>query len=175
VSAAVVGVDETGLRQSGKGGWVWLFRTPDASQFEVSPSRGSEVFERIMHGFIGVLVTDFYSVYTARTDDAARVLRRASVARCQGSRRARPYARDARIRRQSLGTTTLLSAISGPSLSTETLRGTRSPASSNALGHWMSVTQTLRKNGSHWQTGCLPQNDAWRAKQSIPSVFCPHY
>ena len=65
----VVGLDETGLRQDGALGWCWVARTERASFFQVSSSRGSEVFEEILgEGFIGVVVSDFYGVYTARDD-----------------------------------------------------------------------------------------------------------
>jgi len=68
-SAPVVGADETGLRQDGKTGWCWLVRTERASLFCVDPSRGGHVFEGMLgKGFLGVLVSDFYSVYTSRTE-----------------------------------------------------------------------------------------------------------
>lgn len=67
--SAVVGMDETGLRQNGVGGWVWLARTPDASLFRVELSRGAWVADAILgEGFCGVVVTDFYAAYTRRTD-----------------------------------------------------------------------------------------------------------
>jgi len=45
-AAAMVGIDETGLRQDGVGGWVWLVRTAKASLFRVELSRGSWVASR---------------------------------------------------------------------------------------------------------------------------------
>jgi transposase len=68
-ASAVVGLDETGLRQNGANGWVWLARTGRASLFRVELSRGSWVAEAMLgEGFIGVVCSDFYGVYTARED-----------------------------------------------------------------------------------------------------------
>jgi hypothetical protein len=67
--AAVVGLDETGLRQNGVTGWVWIARTETASLFRVELSRGSWVAEQMLGpDFAGVLVTDFYSVYTSHDE-----------------------------------------------------------------------------------------------------------
>lgn len=65
-SAPVVGQDETGLRQNGVTGWAWLARTDTASLFRVELSRGAWVAEQMLGpNFQGVLVTDFYGVYTS--------------------------------------------------------------------------------------------------------------
>lgn len=65
----VVAFDETGLRQDGATGWCWLARTERASLFRVSPSRGGEVFDDMLgQGFLGVIISDFYSVYTSRVE-----------------------------------------------------------------------------------------------------------
>lgn len=67
--APVVGLDETGLRQDGLSGWAWLARTDQASLFRIELSRGSWVAEQMLGtGFIGIVCTDFYSVYTCRND-----------------------------------------------------------------------------------------------------------
>jgi hypothetical protein len=67
--SGVVGLDETGLRQAGVNGWVWLARTPQASLFRIELSRGSWVAEALLGGgFAGVVCSDFYGVYTARQD-----------------------------------------------------------------------------------------------------------
>ena len=47
-SAPLVGMDETGLRQNGVGGWAWLARTDTASLFRVELSRGAWVAERML-------------------------------------------------------------------------------------------------------------------------------
>ncbi len=68
-AVAVVGIDETGLRQDGVRGWVWLARTAKASLFRVELSRGSWVAESMLgDGFTGIVCSDFYGVYTARED-----------------------------------------------------------------------------------------------------------
>jgi hypothetical protein len=67
--AEVVGLDETGMRQDGLGGWAWLARTDQASLFRIELSRGSWVAEQMLGtGFVGVVCTDFYGVYTRRDD-----------------------------------------------------------------------------------------------------------
>ena len=65
-NAPVVGQDETGSRQNGVGGWAWIARTDTASLFRVELSRGAWVAEQMLGpDFCGVLVSDFYSVYTS--------------------------------------------------------------------------------------------------------------
>jgi transposase len=67
--SAVVGFDETSHRQDGHDGWMWLGRTSEVSYFHVDLSRGGHVFEKIIgEGFLGIVCSDFYSVYTSRTD-----------------------------------------------------------------------------------------------------------
>ena len=67
--SAVVGLDETGLRQDGVSGWAWLARTDRASLFVIERSRGAWVAEKILgDDFQGVVCSDFYGVYTARDD-----------------------------------------------------------------------------------------------------------
>jgi len=68
-SSPVVGIDETGLRQDGVLGWAWLARTDEASLFRVELSRGSWVAEAMLGTeFEGVVCSDFYGVYTAKTE-----------------------------------------------------------------------------------------------------------
>lgn len=68
-SSRVVGIDETGLRQDGVGGWAWVARTDDASLFRVELSRGSWVAEAMLGSeFQGVVCSDFYGVYTGKTE-----------------------------------------------------------------------------------------------------------
>lgn len=62
--APVVGTDETSLREDGKGAYVWLVHTPNASYYRVERSRGAWVIDEMLGGFIGVLCTDFYAAYT---------------------------------------------------------------------------------------------------------------
>lgn len=68
-SSPVVGIDETGLRQDGVTGWTWLARTDEASLFRVELSRASWVAEAMLGSdFRGVVCSDFYAVYTAKTE-----------------------------------------------------------------------------------------------------------
>ena len=68
-ASPVVGIDETGLRQDGVSGWTWLARTNEASLFRVEVSRASWVAETMLGAeFRGVVCSDFYGVYTAKTD-----------------------------------------------------------------------------------------------------------
>jgi transposase len=67
--SAVVGFDETSHRQDGHDGWLWLGRTPEVSYFHADLSRGGPVFAQILgEGFVGIVCSDFYAVYTSRTD-----------------------------------------------------------------------------------------------------------
>jgi transposase len=67
-TSAVVGIDETGLRQDGVRGYVWLARTDTVSLFRAELSRGAWVAVAMLgKGFAGVLLSDFYGAYTAQT------------------------------------------------------------------------------------------------------------
>lgn len=67
-TAPVVGIDETGMRQDAVRGWLWLARTEGISLFRAELSRGAWVAEAMLgQGFAGVVVSDFYGVYTAQT------------------------------------------------------------------------------------------------------------
>lgn len=66
-NAPVVGVDETGHRQGGVPGYLWIARTPTAALFRVELSRGGWVIDGMLGpDFAGVVVSDFYAVYTTR-------------------------------------------------------------------------------------------------------------
>ena len=68
-SAAVVGADETVLRQDGLSGYAWLVRTDKASLFRIELSRGGWVILAMLgEGFAGVVCSDFYGVYTSHDD-----------------------------------------------------------------------------------------------------------
>lgn len=64
-ASPVVHADETGWREDGRNGYVWTFSTPTARLF----LRGSRAREMLRRGlgdaFGGVLVSDFYGVYTS--------------------------------------------------------------------------------------------------------------
>ena len=59
-----------GLHYEGKRGWVWILRSPEVSLFDVDLSRSAKVFDTLMPvgRFMGVLVSDFYAVYTRCND-----------------------------------------------------------------------------------------------------------
>ena len=231
--SAVVGLDETGLRQYGLSGWVWVARTEDASLFRVELSRGSWVAEAMLgEGFVGVVCSDFYAVYTAHDDwrhaycwshtiresrkvaevdpglqtltfrnelsawyaEGVAAQRRGRIA---GRDAAREHLRDLienraaeehpdvqrlclRLEAHFDGVTAFLDNRGIPATNNATERdvrciaamrkvtgGTRSLNGSRSLAHWMTVTQTLRKNGGSlrdyivksWVThlhGCSP-------------------
>jgi transposase len=57
-------VDETGLRQAGRNGWVWTVCTPTVRYFEHSPSRAGVVARRLVGAeYTGVTVSDVYTAY----------------------------------------------------------------------------------------------------------------
>lgn len=56
-------MDETGLREDGKNGFVWNASTPEHCLFEYDRSRASEVAKRILSNFHGAIITDDYKGY----------------------------------------------------------------------------------------------------------------
>lgn len=237
--APVVGADETGLRQSGVTGWCWLVRTDWASLFRVEASRAGHVIDTMLgKNFYGVVVTDFYGVYTSRVEldhayCGAHIIREAkkvaelepcpatlefrdrlrvfyktgAEAQASGDVLAR---RGVRIRlghlisstdyvahpdivrlqdRLELHKTGITRFINDPDVpwnnnATERdLRaiaryravtgGTRSPRGSLNLAHWMSITQTRRKNGLGLGSFVRGVYDAHLHKTDPPSVFDP--
>ena len=63
--SAIVHGDETGWREGGQNGYIWLFCTPDGERYyEYDRSRAGAVARRILGAqFKGTLVTDFYAAY----------------------------------------------------------------------------------------------------------------
>jgi hypothetical protein len=62
-SSDVVNADETGWREDGKNGYVWVYSTPTEKYF-VRGDRSSEMVKRVLgESFQGVLVSDFYYAY----------------------------------------------------------------------------------------------------------------
>jgi transposase len=235
--AAVVGSDETSWRQNGSTHWVWLFRTPQASLFQVAPHRDAETFDALFpRGFVGVLVTDCYAVYTRRTDllhaycgahvmceakkilelepspsaadfvhDFKWILDRSELARQSGDlddlesvRRKfhflatserylgnKDIARlQARLAKYEPGFTLFLSRGDIPwnnngserdlrplCVQRKVSRQTRSDAGAAALGTWMTVTQTLRKNAVPFGPWFAQASERRLSGQPPPSVF----
>ena len=235
--SGVVGLDETGLRQDGVNGWVWLARTPQASLFRIELSRGSWVAEALLgEGFVGVVCSDFYGVYTARQDWRhgycwGHTLREAKkiaevdptpvtfgfrdelsewyVGALQAQRRGRRGEREAakdqladilvdeprwqhpeverlcdRLVEHFEGATAFVDDRKIPATNNETEQdirpiavmrkvtgGTRSANGSRSLAHWMTITQTLRKNGQSLREYVIGAYQAHLRGRSPPSVF----
>jgi len=208
----VVGLDETGHRQDGASGWMWLMRTDRVSVFRVELSRGAWVAEAMLgESFKGVVCSDFYGVYTGHDDwlhgyCGAHTIREAKkiaeVTPCaateefrdrliafyaagkQAAQSGDPGARKgARVRLGHLisslnfvefpdivrlqqrldahkpGVTLFIDRSDVPATNNATERdiraharhramtgGTRSTNGSATVAHWMSITQTRRKN-----------------------------
>jgi len=56
-------LDETGLRQDGKNGFVWNASIPEYCLFEFDRSRASDVAKRMLSNFSGAIITDDYKGY----------------------------------------------------------------------------------------------------------------
>lgn len=65
--SAIVHADETGWREDGQNGYIWVFSTPGERGircFLYDQHRGQSVVERVLgDAFRGVLVSDFYGAY----------------------------------------------------------------------------------------------------------------
>jgi transposase len=62
-SFGYIHLDETGLREDGKNGFVWNASTPENCLFEYDRSRASDVAKRILSNFSGAIITDDYKGY----------------------------------------------------------------------------------------------------------------
>jgi hypothetical protein len=60
---SLVHADETKVNLGGQVGYVWVFTNLEAAVYLYSPSREGDLVQRVLRGFKGVLVSDFYSVY----------------------------------------------------------------------------------------------------------------
>jgi transposase len=61
---AVVGVDETGHKDSGQTHWTWCFRAEGFTWYRIDRSRGSDVLRAVLgETFGGALGCDFFSAY----------------------------------------------------------------------------------------------------------------
>ena len=65
LSAAAVNGDETGWRLRGKRCWLWTGATPEATFFQIDPSRSQEAFNRVFGTFKNLLTSDRYGAYNA--------------------------------------------------------------------------------------------------------------
>lgn len=65
-ASPILHADETGWREDGQHGYLWLLTTPGPAPVcyvERDASRAGAVFERLRGSFTGHLVTDFYAAY----------------------------------------------------------------------------------------------------------------
>ena len=59
-----VHADETGWRENGQNGYLWVFSTPQVRYFQYDQSRAGSVPQEVFgHAFSGVVVSDFYGGY----------------------------------------------------------------------------------------------------------------
>jgi hypothetical protein len=63
----VLYVDETKVEVKGKTGYVWTFTNLQEVLYLFSEARDGAVLEKVIEGFEGALVSDFYSVYDSPT------------------------------------------------------------------------------------------------------------
>ncbi len=236
-SSAVVGLDETGHRQDGVPGWMWLLRTDRVSVFRVELSRGAWVAESMLGAdFKGVVCSDYYGVYTSHDGwthgycgahtireakkiaeltpcDATEEFRDRLIAFYVAGQKAATSGdaaqrKGARIRLGHLinstnfvdfpeivrlqerldehkpGVTLFIDRPDVPATNNATERdiraharhramtgGTRSESGSTTLAHWMSITQTRRKNGLPLRGFVTGLYESHLHGKSPPSVF----
>lgn len=237
-TSAVVGMDETGLRQDGVSGWAWIARTERASLFAIERSRGAWVAEKLVgSSFQGVVCTDFYGVYTAKADwqhaycgghlvrevkkiaevdpgfwtnyqrdficdwyvegkaaqHGSKAAQRRAIEKLENFVQARrPWDHPEILRvanRIDSNFDGIVAFVTNPQIpadnnaSERDIRplavfrkvtgGTRSDNGSKSLAHWMSLTQTLRKNEISVREYVCGLHEAHLAGRSPPSVFAP--
>jgi transposase len=236
-ASEVVGLDETGHRQDGVSGWMWLMRTDRVSVFRVELSRGGWVAEAMLGAnFKGVVCSDFYGVYTGREDwlhgycgahtirDAKKIAELTPCAATEefrdrliafyaagkeaaqsGDAGARKGARvrlghlisstnftdfpdiirlQERLDRHKPGVALFINRPDVPATNNATERdiraharhramtgGTRSTNGSTTHAHWMSITQTRRKNGLPLRGFVIGLYESHLQGTSPPSVF----
>jgi transposase len=67
----IVGVDETGHKDSGQSHWTWCFRAGRFTWYKIDRSRGSDVLREVLgETFGGVLGCDYFSAYRKYMADA---------------------------------------------------------------------------------------------------------
>jgi hypothetical protein len=59
----LVQADETKARKGGASGYVWVFTNSQEVVYLYSESREADILHKVMDGFQGVLVSDFYTAY----------------------------------------------------------------------------------------------------------------
>lgn len=67
----VLGIDESGHKDSGKRHWTWCFRAKRFTVFRIDPSRGSDVLRHMLgEAFGGVIGCDYFSAYRKYMGDS---------------------------------------------------------------------------------------------------------
>jgi transposase len=57
-------IDETSHRENGKMQWTWVFRAPQFTLFQIAPTRGAEILDRVLGDqFTGTVTSDYYGAY----------------------------------------------------------------------------------------------------------------
>ena len=51
------------MNLGGHAGYIWVFTNLEAAVYLYSPSREGDLVQRVLKGFKGVLVSDFYAAY----------------------------------------------------------------------------------------------------------------
>jgi Transposase IS66 family len=63
IAGAVLHADETEMKLRTGAGYVWVFANLDTAVYIFRPSREGKFLRKMLKGFTGVLVSDFYSAY----------------------------------------------------------------------------------------------------------------
>jgi predicted RecB family nuclease len=63
VAGSLVQADETKVNLHDQAGYVWVFTNLEEVVYLYSPSREGDLVQRVLKGFHGVLVSDFYAAY----------------------------------------------------------------------------------------------------------------
>ena len=66
--------DETSHPVHGKNGWLWVFIGKTVAYLRVEMSRGQKVVEKTLHGYDGILHSDFWSAYNVLKCDKQKCL-----------------------------------------------------------------------------------------------------
>jgi hypothetical protein len=63
IAGPVLHIDETEVKLRNGAGYVWVFANFDAAVYIFRPTREGDFLRKILKGFKGILVSDFYSAY----------------------------------------------------------------------------------------------------------------
>jgi hypothetical protein len=74
VSGSLIHADETKVSVKGVGGFVWVFASMTEVVYVYAETREGDILERLLKGFNGVLVSDFYAAYDCVQCDQQKCL-----------------------------------------------------------------------------------------------------